>query len=231
MERLSIHITTREADDGRDEHVVSVAARLFMRDGLANVKMVDIAEAAGIGVATLYRHFSTKANVAVAAATLLWRQLNEQLRQTVTSDEFVGRNGIGRLRTLLDAYCDAYLINDGFVRFLDEFDHMALAGQVSADELATYGSEVDALYDIFRDAYELGRTDCSIYRDVEFLPFYRALAHALIGVAQKFGRGNVIPSDDSARGREELACLVDMALWSLERPALAGAGRDEEVSD
>jgi len=217
MEPLTISTARGSAVPDRDEYAVAVAARLFLRDGLANVKMVDIAESAGVGVATLYRHFSTKGNIAVAAATLLWRRFNQQLREIASTPEFASSNGLGRLEMLLNAYCDAYLVNGDFVRFLDEFDHLALAGQLPAQDLEAYGAEVDSLYEIFESSYELGRADGSIARAIDFRMFYLALAHALIGVAQKLRRGEVIPSDDFSCAQEELGCIVKMAIWSLSQ--------------
>ena len=200
---------------GSDEFVVECAAALFLRDGLESVKMVDIAKSAGVGVATLYRHFSTKARIAVRAAILLWKRFNQQLVELVDSDAFLALDGLGRLQVLLEGYCDAYCVHDGFVTFVDSFDHMVLAGQVSPEELEEYGAQLDSFYPIFQDAYLMGRSDGSIAREIEFRKFYVALAHALMGVAQKISHGEVIPSDDFSDGREELQSVVDMALWSL----------------
>ncbi|MBR3224092.1 MAG: TetR/AcrR family transcriptional regulator [Atopobiaceae bacterium] len=201
--------------DGQDELVVECAAELFLRDGLGSVKMVDIAKSAGMGVATLYRHFSTKARIAVRAAILLWKRFNQRLVEIVESDSFLALDGLGRLQVLLEGYCDAYCAYGDFVTFVDSFDHMVLAGQVSQEELAEYGAQLDSFYPIFEDAYLLGRLDGSIVREIEFRKFYVALAHSLMGVAQKINHGEVIPSDDFSNGREELQSVVDMALWSL----------------
>lgn len=208
MERKSARQTA-------DEYVVSCAADLFLRKGIGAVKMVDIADAAGMGVATLYRHFSTKTRIAVSAATMLWKRINARLVDLVESSRFMELNGIGRMRALLEAYCDVYITHSDFVAFLDEFDHLVVTGQLDRQELEGYGAQVDSFYLIFEDAYLLGRQDGSIVRDVAFRPFYIALAHALMGVAQKLRRGEIIPSDDFSGGREELHNIVNMALWSL----------------
>ena len=83
--------------------------------------------------------------------------------------------------------------------------------------LASYTEKVDSFYFVFEDAYLLGRQDGSIDRQVDFPVFYRAVAHALMGVATKLMRGEVIPSDDFSvtRGAAELQCIVDMAIRSL----------------
>lgn len=198
-----------------DAFVVECATELFLRDGIEGVKMVDIAGAANMGVATLYRHFSTKAHIAVMAATLLWKRFNCQLLELVESSEFLELNGIGRMQVLLEAYCDGYNAHGDFVAFLDEFDHLVLTGQLDREELVEYGGQLDSFYPIFKSAYELGRVDGSIVREVEFRSFYLALGHALIGVAQKLRRGEIIPSDDFSSGEDELQSIVNMALWSL----------------
>ena len=44
----------------RFEKAVEVSAQLFLKNGIEAVKMTDIADECGIGVATLYRYFGTK---------------------------------------------------------------------------------------------------------------------------------------------------------------------------
>lgn len=200
-----------------DEVAAREAARLFIEQGIANVRMTDIAEASGVGVATLYRHFQTKVGIALAGASLLWGDLNEQLAKLVESDVFLELDGASRLEELFRGYCAAYVGSRGFVAFLDELDNLVLSEGVDEGTLSRYGGKIDSFYLIFEDAYLMGRADGSIVREVDFPVFYRAVAHALMGVAGKLVRGEVIPSDDfsEARGAAELACLVDMAVTSL----------------
>lgn len=201
----------------RDEALVACAAEVFLARGIADVKMTDIAEAAGVGVATLYRRFSTKTDLAVLAATLLWRRFNEQIHELVESDGFLRLGGLERLEALLGSYRDAYLAHAEFMRFLDELDHLLLAEHVETARLAVYGAQVDSFYLVFDDAYLLGRMDGSVTREVDFPVFYHALAHALTSVAQKLARGEVIPSDDFAGTAcaGELDSLIAMAQCML----------------
>lgn len=221
MSEFLIRPLAEDADDksvpapSSDEHVVACAAQLFLRKGIADVKMVDIARASGVGVATVYRHFSTKARIAVLAATLLWRRFNAQILSLVESDEFLALNGLERMHVLLECYCTGYAAHGDFVAFLDEFDHLVLSEHLDKSELAAYGAGIDSFYIIFEDAYQLGRQDGSIVCDLDFRVFYQATAHALMGAAQKFVRGGVIPSDAASDGSAEIKCIVDMAVRSL----------------
>ncbi|MBP3885638.1 MAG: TetR/AcrR family transcriptional regulator [Olsenella sp.] len=200
----------------RQRRAIECAAALFLRDGIANVKMTDIADAAGVGVATLYRRFSTKTRIAIAAATLMWERFNERISGLVESSSFLAMSGAERLETLLREYSANYVANREFVSFLDEFDHLVLAEGATAEEMAGYGREVDSFYLIFEDAYQLGTQDGSVAPIADFRLFYSAVAHALIGVAEKLARGEVIPSDDFSRGNDELECIVDMAVRSIK---------------
>lgn len=204
--------------DASDARAIACAAALFLERGIAGVKMTDIAEAAGVGVATLYRHFSTKTAIAVEAATLMWDRFNQSITTLVESDAFLAMNGAERLEALFGEYCATYVYHASFVSFLDEFDHLLLADEVDREVLAAYGAKVDSFYLVFEDAYLLGRQDGSVVRKVDFPVFYRAVAHALMGVATKLVRGEVIPSDDfsSQQGAVELACIVEMAIHSLK---------------
>ena len=180
--------------DARMDRAIECAAGLFLKRRIADVRMTDVADAADVGVATLYRRFSTKTRLALTAGTLLWRRFNERM---------------------LRLYAEGYVENAGFVLFIDDLDGLLVTEGVPLDAVAAYGREVDSFYLIFADAYQLGLQDGSVAREVDFPVFYRSGAHALMGVAQKLARGEVIPSDDFSTGAQELECIVDMAVRAL----------------
>ena len=201
--------------DARMDRAVECAAGLFLKRRIADVRMTDVADAAGVGVATLYRRFSTKTRLALVAGTLLWRRFNERIVALVESDAFLGMSGADRLERMLRLYAEGYVENAGFVLFIDGLDGLLVTEGAPLDAVAAYGREVDSFYLIFADAYQLGLQDGSVAREVDFPVFYRSVAHALMGVAQKLARGEVIPSDDFSMGAQELECIVDMAVRAL----------------
>jgi AcrR family transcriptional regulator len=77
---------TQRADARRNHQRVILAARACMaRDGL-EAQMEDIARAAGVGVGTVYRHFSTKEQLVEALAIDRFERL-EQLAREALDDE------------------------------------------------------------------------------------------------------------------------------------------------
>ena len=201
-----------------DARVVECATKLFLVQGISAVKMTDIADDAGVGVATLYRHFSTKAAIAADVASVLWQHLEDSYEELVASDTDQRLDGAGQLKLLLDLYCTEHLYRPGFASFIDELDRLIMEGAVSEESVSAYAQVLARPYAHYQKAYELGRSDGSIGRQTDFALFYRSLAHALLSVASKLSRGEVLPSDDfsGAATHDELACLVDMAIRSLD---------------
>ena len=85
---ISSEFSPKKLKDKRMERAVSVCAELFLERGIESVKMTDIADYSGIGVATLYRYFGTKTGIAIDAMTFLWDDL-KSLFGGVFSKEFI----------------------------------------------------------------------------------------------------------------------------------------------
>ena len=173
------------------------------------------ADAAGMGVATLYRHFSTKTAIAASSAIVMWSRLMETYEELVATEAYASLDGAGRLETLLSTYCDQCVYQPGFAAFLDELDRLMLAGDVTREAIDSYTQQLGGAYHHFEEAYRLGLADGSIARETDFPLFYRSVAHALLCVASKLSRGEVLPTDDFSHARDELTCITDMAIRSL----------------
>ena len=198
-----------------DARAIEQATEMFLARGISSVKMTDIADAAGMGVATLYRHFSTKTAIAAASGMQLWGHLAADYERMTAEDSYLRLDGAGRLRLLLESYCVEYLHRPGFAPFLDELDHLMQEGAVAPETIEAYAAAVQSPYPHYERAYLLGREDGSIGRETDFGLFYRTVAHALLSVAGKLSRGEVLPTDDFSAPQAELDCLVDIAIRSL----------------
>lgn len=206
---------TQDAVPTMDDRAVASASALFLERGIAQVKMTEIADAADVGVATLYRHFATKAAIATAVGIRLWGELLQDYVQMTGQDSYRQLSGAGQLKCLLETYCDRYLYRPGFAAFFDELDRLVLAGEVNKTAVAEYTRMVEATYPIYAAAYEAGCADGSVAPQADFSLFYRSVAHALLCVASKLQRGEVLPTDDFSTSSNELTCLVDIAVTSL----------------
>ena len=199
----------------REAIIVEAAAGLFPEQGIEPVKMTEVAEASGVGVASLYRYFGTKVNLALETGALMWRRFRESFTDNLTPD-FDNKTGFAQMEELFGLYSHMYATHPQFIAFLDELDHMMLMNEVDADRLAVYEAEIMRFYPLYLASYERGVADGSVRDGIDFPLFYLTTSHSLMGVAQKLIRGDILPSDDFAQGSAELRMAVDVVLTYLQ---------------
>ena len=108
----------------RLRRAVEVSADMFLKQGFDNVKMSDIADESGVGVATLYRYFGTKTGIVIAAMTHLWNKLNDMFSGVFESSVFVSQTGLKQVKDLMRMYIVLFEAHKDFMRLLGEFDLM-----------------------------------------------------------------------------------------------------------
>ena len=57
---------------GRRERILKEGFRLFSENNIDKVPMNDVADAAGVGIATLYRYYLTKSELVLGISTDIW---------------------------------------------------------------------------------------------------------------------------------------------------------------
>lgn len=104
--------------DISDEAIIDIAQELFLEKGIAATEMKDIAQRAGIGRSSLYRHFESKESLAFGIAARILTQITAVLETPGPETE----TGAQALREILQRYVQTLIENPAWVRFLDEFD-------------------------------------------------------------------------------------------------------------
>lgn len=93
--------------------IVHAAVRVFARRGVANTKMVQIAEAAGIGKGTIYEYFSSKEELLVAAFHVFIEEAGRSIENKIikTSDP------VDQLHAYFEGWI--HLLDSEFLQFAD----------------------------------------------------------------------------------------------------------------
>ncbi|MCR5807843.1 MAG: TetR/AcrR family transcriptional regulator [Oscillospiraceae bacterium] len=200
----------------RTEHIITTAAELFLDRGIENVKMTDIADESGIGVATLYRYFGTKTKIALAAMTFLWSDLRKLFDERFSDTELCSKDGITQLEILIKMFSELYGSHKNFMRLVGEFDRYVLREELDKDDLMQYENCIVDFYPILERAYKKGIEDGTVRQDVDFRLFYLAFTHALTEMCKKFIGGEILPSDDFSAAEKELALIADSAVYYIK---------------
>ena len=176
----------------RIERAVEISAEMFLKNGIESVKMTDIADACGVGVATLYRYFGTKTAITIAAMAHLWTRLRGTYENVFESENFLKQPGIKRLSDL-----------------------MLQRENVPKAALFEYERSIVNFYPYIEAAYLAGTADGTVRRDIDFKLFYLTYGHSMLQLCKKMLGGELLPSDDFSAGRAELKMLANIAVSYL----------------
>jgi AcrR family transcriptional regulator len=204
---------SEEALRMKKERIIQVAAQLFLNDGLDNIRMTDIAEASGIGVASLYRYFETRTAIVIAAGTVLWKDI--QLQFTDYFSSVRDRTGLEMVSEQFRFMLKLYHERPDFIRFLDSFDRLVLAEKVPTSILAEYEKSILNLKDLFLSTCKTGVKDGSIRHGLDYEKLYMTAAHAMNALAEKTARGPILEGDDFANIDEEPSMILELLLYYL----------------
>ncbi len=107
-------MTPKIVDKEEKRHrILEAALGVFAKFGLANTKMIHIAEAAGIGKGTIYEYFKSKEELAIAAFNVFVREADQQVSRKIRSIESADE----QLYAYLHAWSD--MMDDSFLKYAD----------------------------------------------------------------------------------------------------------------
>jgi AcrR family transcriptional regulator len=194
-------------------HILSAAKTLFLAEGIAPVKMTDIAIEAHLGVATLYRYFRVKKAIVIAVATSLWSEKEREFAEISKQNDAEHLSGIASLTILLNHFYDLLTQEKALILFVRNFDSFCLSENVKPSELTAYDAIFSCIESLFLHCGEKGIRDGTIRSDRDFALTYSAFSRAIIGLAEKLSNDKaIVPSDQEKDPRMMIRSLIDVLL-------------------
>mgnify|MGYP001810078165 CR=1 FL=1 len=211
MPETTLHHSPRQT---RKALVAQAAFDVFCRSGIEGTTMVMVAEAAGVGVASVYRYYETKFDLALATALWVWEsRIHPLLPQTVTEYP----TGFERIQALLSVILTLMEGDADVLRFLEYFDNFVVSQHIPADKLSDYNRSLEKAKPLVIEAFTKGQQDGSIRSDRDGVEFYYVTARTLMSLAQKLIlRGHVVESDDMIGVQNQVQFVIDMAMHYLK---------------
>lgn len=212
-------LTSKGLKETRKDTVVSAALVVFGRQGIEASTMVDIAKAAGIGVASLYRYYTTKFDLALACAIALWKDELNPVFLSVIDEDYSAQSGLDQVHRLLKVTTLLMENHPMALRFLEYFDNFIVSQAIESHRLNGYEAVVGAATPIFLAALAKGKQDGSIRMDLDESAFYLTITHTLMSLSQKLIlRGQVIDGDASVGKSEQIDLVINMAKTYIQNP-------------
>lgn len=200
----------------RRNAILSHAIALFGRQGIEATTMEQLAEAAGIGSATIYRYFPTKNDVVVAAVIEAWQEQSRRYLPLINSPDFEKLNGQEQIRYILGIFIDLYDQSPDFLWLLMAFDSYTKGNVISKEQLDSYQQVIIFLKGYAVAALKKGMADQTLHLTKSPELVYFTIFHTMLSLTSKLVcQGNILEMDAWVDGRQELLLLRDVLLRGL----------------
>lgn len=188
--------------------ILEAAFRIFAERTIDKVTMTDVAEAAGVGVASVYRYYGSKNALVVAVSTHAWTQY---MKESDTRFHPEGMTGAGELGYFLDAFLDLYRNHRDLLRFNQFFNAYVQSEAITSEQMAPYMEMIAVLTDVFHMIYEKGREDGTLRtRDTTEREMFSAIVHLMLAAVTRYAVGLVFT--EGVDPEQELLLARDLLL-------------------
>lgn len=213
LKRMRGEIEVARTTEISDQHIISVAKKLFYERGITGTEMKDIAQQAGIGRSSLYRHFESKEAIAFHIA----REVMELRLSLLMENVDQGETGLELVSRCLDRVVKALIGDIPSVRFLDEFDMIFTKSYPEIEATVMYVTFIKGGRSCLYKYLTQGIADGSIRGELDPEFTEKLLLNNLIGVAQRvLPREAHILEEQEVLGRELLLASVRLLVNGLK---------------
>lgn len=196
----------------RREAMLAEGFRLFSEKGIEAVSMQEIADACGVGIATLYRYYNTKSALVIAIGTKKWEEFGEFINAERERRGTQKMQASGELEFYLDCYIFLYRTHKDLLRFNQNFNNYVKHENATPEQLAPYIGAIGAFAEMFRGVYEKGKADGTIRTDLPEEKMFAATSHIMLAVAVRYAQGLVYAAEREEDRTEEYELLKRMIL-------------------
>lgn len=156
----------KEEMDERNRKILDVAFELFVDKKIEAVSMGDIARAADVGRATLFRYYPSKLELVIAVCADQWKRYLDGLdaRRPISSVHDIP--AIDRLRFTMDSYIDMYQHHKALLRYNDNFNYYVTHEGKNNDQLVDFHSSLYSVDTRLHMMYEKAKVDRTIRTDI-----------------------------------------------------------------
>ena len=208
-----------ELKNARIERILLSAFSLFSHEGIDAIAMTDIAKNAEIGVASLYRYFETKDEIAIRTAIWAWESQKNVILPILKDSGYENKNGRQQLEEIFALFCKLYQNEPDFFRYIYFFDAYVVCQKIDAERLLPYQTVIESVQEVIESAIHKGIEDGSIagvYRNCEKQLYY-SLMHTLFSTTQKLSlSSNMLNMDKENNAVEQLKLLGEILSGGLK---------------
>ena len=196
----------------RNKLIIDAAYKMFVKYKIEGTTFQMIAKEAGVGVATVFRHYSDKADLAIKVISMKWKECLEAALKNRSLDEIEKSTAVERLEYTLNAYIYLYCYKKDFLVFNDNFNHYMAHEDVDKERFSEYYTVTSEVSRRFHFLYEKAKKDHTIRTDISEDKLLRILLHTMMSACAHYAGGIIWAANENEDYKDELLMVKAMIL-------------------
>lgn len=209
MSRLQKKESLKKA---RRRLIIDTAFRIFVEQKIEPVSMGEIASAAGIGRATLFRYYANKLELVVAVCAAKWKEYLDELDAKRPLSSIGDIPAIDRFTFTLDSYIDMYRYHKDLLQYNDNFNHYVTHEGVREEQLEEFHASLYSVDTRLEWMYEKAKEDHTFRTDIPREEFMRVTVHTMMTACAYYAGGFIWGAEDNRDYTPELLRIKEMIL-------------------
>ena len=209
MSRLQKKESLKEA---RRRLIIDTAIRIFVEQKIEPVSMGEIASAAGIGRATLFRYYANKLELVVAVCAAKWKEYLDELDAKRPLSSIGDIPAIDRFTFTLDSYIDMYRYHKDLLQYNDNFNHYVTHEGVREEQLEEFHASLYSVDTRLEWMYEKAKEDHTFRTDIPREEFFRVTVHTMMTACAYYAGGFIWGAENNKDYTPELLRIKEMIL-------------------
>ena len=194
------------------EAMLTEGFRLFALHGIEGVSMQQVADASGVGVATLYRYYNTKLALVLDIGARKWEEFGAHVLHLREERGVLSKTAAEEFALYLDCYIELYRNHKNLLRFNQSFNNYVLHEGATKEQLAPYIAAIGTFVRMFHNLYEKAKRDGTLRTDLPEDKMFAATSHIMLAVAVRYAQGLLYDAESEADRTEEFEMLKRMIL-------------------
>jgi AcrR family transcriptional regulator len=197
----------------KNRRILEKGFAIFAEHGIENVKMTDVAKAASIGIASLYRYYSTKPELVLAVGARSWQ---DYFTEQIGLVESAARQPVSAAESMdyyLEAFLDLYRNHKDLLRFNQCFNVYLLNEKIPEEKRSQYNSVIGSMEERFIQVFRQGQEDGTLRKDLSAAEVFSTMTHLMLAAVTRYAVGLVFSNRDTDEEKELLALKDMMLRW------------------
>jgi AcrR family transcriptional regulator len=172
----------------RMQEIAMTAFSVFAERTIEKVTMIDIAKACGKGISSIYRHYKSKPELVLAAATVAWESYIREHSRRYDPGKMTAAE---QYEAFLDSFLDLYRNRRDLLRFNQFFNVYVQSEDIPAKEMEPYMAIIRGQFKQFHDLFFTGLRDGSLKTDTTEGEMFSTTLHLMLAAVTRYAVGLV----------------------------------------